>query len=61
MPLKKESKFRVIVDCNVEIEEADIAIVSAKLGKHLKDAPYVTRVNTLEVQSYEAIEEYRKS
>lgn len=59
MALEKETRFRVFVDCDVEVPESDISIILAKLGKHLKTAPYVKRVNGVNVQSYEAIKESR--
>lgn len=60
MSLEKEKRFRIVVDCDVEVEDGDMSVVLAKLGRHLKDAKYVTRVNTVDVQSYEAINEFRR-
>ena len=60
MTLQKESKFKVVVDCDVEVENVDMSTVLAKVGKHLKDIPYVTRINMVEIVSYDTINENRQ-
>jgi hypothetical protein len=56
MPIARESNFRVIVECEVEVPDGDMPMVLAKVGKHLKTAPYVTRINHVGVTSHAVLE-----
>lgn len=60
-----ETNFRIVVECDVEVPDGDMPIVLAKVGKHLKTAPYVKRINHVGVTSHAVLkqqeEEYIES